>query len=183
MLSSYQEAAQAVEGGDESSLVPFWRFFDTLEKELEKKTTASSRCSCAAATPLRGTTPYNPQDIDVLKVLYLINYINDVKPCIGNIAILMADRIDADMKAKKEAVKESLERLVRENYVARTGDRYAFLTDTEQEVAREIKDEKIDPANVIDEVQKIIFSKIFTDKRFRKGANDFPIDATSTTPS
>ncbi len=60
--------------------------------------------------------------------------------------------------------------------MARTGDRYAFLTDTEQEVAREIKDEKIDPANVIDEVQKIIFSKIFTDKRFRKGANDFPID-------
>ncbi len=42
-----------------------------------------------------------PQDIDVLKVLYLINYINDVKPCIGNIAILMADRIDADMKEKK----------------------------------------------------------------------------------
>lgn len=88
----------------------------------------------------------------------------------------MADRIDVDMKAKKEAVKESLDRLVRENYVARTGDRYAFLTDTEQEVAREIKDEKIDPASVIDEVQKIIFSKIFTDKRFRKGANDFPID-------
>ncbi len=140
MLSSYQEAAQAVEGGAERDY--------TIQ----------------------------PQDIDVLKVLYLINYINDVTPCIGNIAILMADRIDADMKAKKEAVKESLDRLVRENYVARTGDRYAFLTDTEQEVAREIKDEKIDPANVIDEVQKIIFSKIFTDKRFRKGANDFPID-------
>ena len=173
MLSSYQEAAQAVEGGDESSLVPFWRFFDTLEKELDHGIKqVFVRCRDAAE---RDYT-IQPQDIDVLKVLYLINYINDVKPCIGNIAILMADRIDADMKAKKEAVKESLERLVRENYVARTGDRYAFLTDTEQEVAREIKDEKIDPANVIDEVQKIIFSKIFTDKRFRKGANDFPID-------
>lgn len=173
MLSSYQEAAQAVEGGDESCLVPFWRFFDTLEKELDHGIKqVFVRCRDAAE---RDYT-IQPQDIDVLKVLYLINYINDVKPCIGNIAILMADRIDVDMKAKKEVVKESLNRLVRENYVARTGDRYAFLTDIEQEVAREIKDEKIDPANVIDEVQKIIFSKIFTDKRFRKGANDFPID-------
>ena len=109
MLSSYQEAAQAVEGGDESSLVPFWRFFDTLEKELDHGIKqVFVRCRDAAE---RDYT-IQPQDIDVLKVLYLINYINDVKPCIGNIAILMADRIDADMKAKKEAVKESLERLV-----------------------------------------------------------------------
>ena len=173
MLSSYQEAAQAVEGGDESCLVPFWRFFDTLEKELDHGIKqVFVRCRDAAEKDYT----IQDQDINVLKVLYLINYINDVKPCVGNIAILMADRIDADMKAKKEAVKESLDRLVRENYVARTGDRYAFLTDTEQEVAREIRDEKIDPASVIDEVQKIIFSKIFTDKRFRKGANDFPID-------
>lgn len=173
MLSSYQEAAQAVEGGDERSLVPFWRFFDTLEKELDHGIKqVFVRCRDAAEKDYT----IQPQDVDVLKVLYLINYINDVKPCIGNIAILMADRIDTDMKAKKELVKESLDRLVRENYVARTGDRYAFLTDTEQEVAREIRDEKVEPASVIEEVQKIIFSKIFTERRFRKGANDFPID-------
>lgn len=173
MLSSYQEAAQAVEQGDERSLVPFWRFFDTLEKELDHGIKqVFARCRKAAENDYT----IQEQDINVLKTLYLINYINDVKPCVGNIAILMADRIDMDMKARKESVKESLDRLARENYIARTGERYAFLTDVEQEVAREIKDEKIDPASVVEEVQKIIFSKIFTDRRFRKGANDFPID-------
>ena len=173
MLSSFQEAAQSVEGGDERCLVPFWRFFDTLEKELDHGIKqVFERCRKAAADDYT----IQDQDVNVLKVLYLINYINDIKPCVSNIAILMADRVDMDMKALKESVKASLDRLARENYVARTGDRYAFLTDVEQEVAREIRDEKIDPSSVIEEVRKIIFSKIFTERRFRKGANDFPID-------
>ena len=173
MLSAYQEAAQAVEGGSETSLVPFWRFFDTLEKELDHGIKqVFERCRRAA----EGDYVIRPEDIDVLKVLYLINYISDVKPTLGNIAILMVDDLNADKVALRERVKGSLDRLVKENYVSRTGERYAFLTDEEQDVAREIRDEQIDPSAVIDRVKSVIFDGIYNVRHFRKGVNDFPFD-------
>lgn len=173
MLSSYQEAAQKVEDGDEGSLVPFWRFFDTLEKELDHGIKqVFERCRRAAD----GNLGVQAQDIDVLKVLYLINYINDVKPTVGNIAILMVDDMDVDIVTLRNEVKDSLDRLVRENYVARNGERYSFLTDEEQDVAREIRDVQVDPSQVIEEIKTIIFDGIFKSKKHRKGSNDFPFD-------
>lgn len=173
MLSSYQEAAQKVEDGDERNLVPFWRFFDTLEKELDHGIKqVFERCRRAAD----GNLGVRPQDIDVLKVLYLINYINDVKPTVGNIAILMVDDMDVDIVTLRNEVKDSLDRLVRENYVSRNGERYSFLTDEEQDVAREIRDVQVDPSQVIEEVKTIIFDGLFKSKKHRKGSNDFPFD-------
>lgn len=173
MLSAYQEAAQAVEGGTETSLIPFWRFFDTLEKELDHGIKqVFERCRKAA----EGDYVIRPEDIDVLKTLYLINYISDVKPTLGNVAILMVDDMEADKVALRERVKGSLDRLVKENYVSRAGERYSFLTDEEQDVAREIRDEQIDPSAVIDRVKSVIFDGIYNVRRFRKGANDFPFD-------
>lgn len=173
MLSSYQEAAQAVEDGDEASLVPFWRFFDTLEKELDHGIKqVFERCRKAA----EGDYVIQPQDLEVLKTLYMINYISDVKPTVGNIAILLIDRMDVDKVALRERVKLSLDRLVRENYVARNGERYSFLTDEEQDVAREIRDVQVDPSQVIESIKSLIFDKIYNARKFRKGANDFPFD-------
>lgn len=173
MISCFHEAAQKVEEGDELSLVPFWRFYDTLEKELDHGIKqVFERCRKAASNDYA----LKQDDVNVLKALYLINYISDIKPTVGNIAILLVDQMDVDMKALKDEVKDSLDRLTRENYVARNGERYSFLTDIEQEVAREIREEKVDPSSVIEDIKKIIFDKIYTDKRFRKGANDFPVD-------
>lgn len=173
MLSSYQEAAQAVEKGGESALVPFWRFFDTLEKELDHGIKQVFE-RCRRAT--EADQGVQVQDLRVLKVLYLINYLNDVKPTVGNIAILLVDDIDVDKVSLREQVKASLDRLVRENYVSRSGERYSFLTDEEQDVAREIRDVQVDSSQVVEEVKKIVFDKIFTSRKFRKGANDFPFD-------
>lgn len=117
-----------------------------------------------------------PQDVEVLKTLYLIRYIPDIKPTVGNIAILMIDDMNVDKIALREQVQASLDRLVRENYVGRNGDRYTFLTDEEQEIAREISNTTIDPSEVIEEIKKILFDGIYTAKKYRLGANDFPID-------
>lgn len=173
MLSSYQEAAQAVEAGTETTLVPFWRFFDTLEKELDhgiKQVFERCRRAAEADQGVQG------QDLRVLKALYLINYLNDVKPTVGNVAVLLVDDIDVDKVSLRERVKGSLDRLVRENYVSRSGERYSFLTDEEQDVAREIRDVQVDPSQVVEELKKIVFDKLFTARKHRKGANDFPFD-------
>ncbi len=172
MLSSYQEAAQSVEEGTETALVPFWRFYDTLEKELDHGIKqVFERCRRAADEGLS----LKPFDVNVLKVLYLINYINDIKPTAGNVAILLVDNMGCDMAALRVSVKESLDRLVQQNYVSRNGDRYSFLTDEEQDVAREIRSVQVDAASVTEEIKKIVFENIYKNRKYRKGANDYPV--------
>lgn len=132
MLSGFQEAAQKVQGKDENALVPFFQFYDTVHTFLESPIRrVIDRCQTAADK----NDGLEQRDVSVLKLLYLIRYIDDVKASIDNIAILMVDDIRTDKITLRREVAESLERLERQNYVARNGDNYSFLTDEEQDIA------------------------------------------------
>ncbi|WP_251231669.1 BREX system P-loop protein BrxC [Adlercreutzia aquisgranensis] len=174
MLSGFQESAQKVEGCDLSALVPLWYFYDTLAKSLDHEIRqVIDRAERAAADGLG----LQPHDVAVLKTLYLIHYIKDVYPTLGNIATLTVDSMDVDKVALRERVKDSLARLARENYVARYGDTYTFLTDEEQDVEREIKETAIDAANVVERIKRIVFDGIYAGKRrYRVGSSDFAFD-------
>lgn len=173
MLSGFQEAVQKVQDSDNTALVPLWRFYDTLSTFLEHGIRQVIDRAARAAEEGQGLVP---ADVEVLKTLYLIRYIKDVKPTIGNIAILMVDAMDVDKVVLRESAKGSLDRLIRENYVARNGDDYSFLTDEEQDVAREIANTQIDGAAITEEIKKIIFDDLYTQRKFRKGQTDFPFD-------
>lgn len=174
MLSGFQESTQAIEGQETGALVPLWRFYDTLAEFLEHDIRqVIDRCAKAA----EDQAGIQPKDVEVLKTLYLIRYINDIKPTVGNITILMADAIDIDTIALRTQVADSLTRLVAQNYVGRSGDSYHFLTNVEQDIAREIKDVDVDSAAVVASVSRIIFDNLFTMRKLHVGVNDFPIDA------
>ena len=174
MLSGFQEAAQKVQESESTALVPLWRFYDTISTFLEHGIRqVIERAARAAAEE---DTALAPDDVKVLKTLYLIRYIKDVKPTVGNIAILMIDDMNADKVVLREAVKGSLDRLVRDNYVARNGDAYSFLTDEEQDVAREIAATRVELVAVTEEIKKIVFGDLYTLQKHRKGAGDFPFD-------
>lgn len=173
MLSAFQESAQAIQHDQTGALVPFWRFFDTISKDLEHGIIQVVDRAVRAAEDAKGLEPY---DVQVLKLLYLIRYIGYVKATVENISILMIDGLDVDMRALKDRVKESLARLERENYVARQGDTYSFLTDEEQEIAQEIARTPIDNAQVIESIKKRLFESIYTARKLNRGANDFPFD-------
>ena len=173
MLSGFQESAQAVEAQETGVLVPLWRFYDTLAEFLEHDIRqVIDRCQRAA----EDGADIEAFDVSVLKTLYLIRYIDDVKPTIGNISILMIESIDADKIALRRKVADALARLVRQNYVSHAGDTYQFLTNEEQDITREIKNTTVDTANIVDRIKKIIFDDMFTQKKVRVGANDFPFD-------
>ncbi len=174
MLSGFQESAQAVADRTADALVPFWRFYDTLSEFLEHDIRrVIDRCQRAA----EDGDGLKLRDVEVLKTLYLIRYINDIKPTVDNIAILMLDEIGADKVTLREGIAESLTRLVRENYASRNGDSYYFLTNEEQDVAREIRNTDIDSAAITQGVAKLIFDEIYPAKKLRVGANDFSFDA------
>ncbi len=175
MLSGFQEAAQAVSGRDEYAIVPFWRFYDTLHTFLEGFIRrVIDRCAEQAEEGDKGLMP---QDVEVLKLLFLIRYVGDLKANLTNVTIMMADRMDVDVVALRERVKGSLDRLERQNYIARNAEVYTFLTDEEQDIAREIDQQQVEPARVSSELANTVYGDILADLvKVRDGARDFAID-------
>lgn len=175
MLSGFQEAAQAVKGSDEYALVPFWRFYDTLGTFLEHYIRqVIDRCAQQAAEGDKGLMP---QDPEVLKLLLLILHVDNLKANRDNIAIMMADRMDVDIVALRERVDGSLDRLERQNYIARTGEVYSFLTDEEQDIAREIDHQQVSPDQVTRELGNAVYGDILDGLvKVRDGGRDFSID-------
>lgn len=174
MLSGFQEAAQKIENKDEYSIAPFYLFYDTVHTFLDGAIRrVIERCQTAADED-RGI---KPQDVDVLKLLYLIRYLdNDVKSTLDSIVILMADNINMDKIQMREQVRSSLDRLLSQNYIGRTGNTYNFLTDEEQDIAREIKDTTVDTAQIIERIGHLVFGNIYEKKKYRYKIYDFPYD-------
>jgi len=175
MLSGFQEAAQKVQDKDEFALVPFFRFYDTVHSFLDGSIRRVIERCARAADAGDGIEAY---DVDVLKLLYLIRYIdNDVPANLDNIVILMADDIRVDKITLRETVRESLNRLLGQNYIGRTGETYNFLTDEEQDIQRAIKNEtSVDTAAIVERIAQMIFADIYTTKKYRYGKYDFSFD-------
>ena len=173
MLSGFQEAAQAIEDKDENALVPFCLFYNTVHTFLESAIRrVIDRCQ-SAADSRDGIEQY---DISILKLLYLIRYVDDIKANVDNITTLMVDDIRADKINMRKAIQGSLDRLVSQNYVARNGDTYTFLTDDEQDIERDIRNTPIDSATIVQSIAQIVFGDIYLSKKFKYDKYDFPYD-------
>ena len=173
MLSGFQEAAQKIQDRDEYALAPFYLFYDTVHTFLDSSIRrVIERCERAAYDG----NGIEQQDVDVLKLLYLVRYVDDVKANLDNIVILMADDIRLDKITMREQVRGSLDRLMSQNYIGRTGDTYNFLTDEEQDIQREIKNTPVATADIVGRIAQMIFADIYTTKKFRYGKYDFAFD-------
>ena len=173
MLSGFQEAAQKIEDKDEYALAPFYLFYDTVHTFLDSSIRrVIERCQKAADT----NAGIEQQDVSVLKLLYLVRYIDDIKANLDNIVILMADDIRMDKIIMREQVRGSLDRLMSQNYIGRTGDTYNFLTDEEQDIQREIRNTPVDTAAIVERIAHMVFGDIYTAKKFRYGKYDFAFD-------
>ena len=173
MLSGFQEAAQVIQDKDENALVPFSLFYNTVHTFLESAIRrVIDRCQTAADCH-DGITQY---DVSILKLLYLIRYVDDIKANVDNITTLMVEDIRADKINMRKKIQESLDRLVSQNYVARHGDTYTFLTDDEQDIERDIRNTPVDSATIVQSISQTIFGDLFVSKKFKYGKYDFPYD-------
>ena len=174
MLSGFQEAAQAVEDRDEFTLVPFWRFYDTVQTFLEGHV---RRVINNAAENVQHCHGLEPIDVRVLKTLFLIRWIDkDIPGNAENVAILMVERMDQNLMDLRQEVTQSLQRLVKQNFAGRTGETYRFLTDDEQEIARAIANTPVDPARVTERIGQIVFGNIFETPKLKYGENYFDVE-------
>jgi len=140
-------------------LIPFSAFYKTIETFLD-----SSIRTVIIHAEKNGNL--NKFDVEVLKLLFLVKYVKEIKANIENLSTLLVSEIDADKLEIKKKVQESLNKLIRETLVQKNGDEYVFLTNDEQDVNKEIKNMSVDNGEVTQKVGEIIFDDIYGDPKF-----------------
>lgn len=159
MLALFRESGEKLMNEEEGTLVPFNIFYDALEKFIDH--THSSVIIKAA-----NNGNLMSFDVEVLKVLFLIKYIKEIKSNIENITTLMISHINDDKIALREKVENSLRRLEKETLILKNGDIYTFLTNEEQDINREIKNELVESGEILDKASEIIFFDIVKQNKY-----------------
>lgn len=174
MLNGFQESAQKIQDRDEFAVVPMHYFYDTLHSFLDTAIRSVIERAEKVSQNNEGLTEF---DVNLLKLLYLIRYIDDIPSNVENLIILMADDIRVDKQLLREEIKKSLDRLINQNYVSRNGDVYMFLTDEEQDIARDIKNTDVDTSTIVSRLGDLIFNDIYKPKKFKYGKYDFAFNS------
>ncbi|MCI6655647.1 MAG: BREX system P-loop protein BrxC [Clostridium sp.] len=167
MLAMFKESAMNYKEHEEGTLIPFHAFYDALENFLDH----SHRGVIIKAYDSNFINPDHKTkdvfEINVLKTLFMIKYVNDVEANIDNITSLMISDIEDDRIELKAKVEAALKVLQLQMLVQKNGEIYVFLTDEEQEINREIENQNVEMAEVINKTSEMIFEDIFKDKRYR----------------
>ena len=167
MLALFKESASTCKDEEMGVLVPFHRFYDTLENFLDhshKGVIAKAYANNYINTKQKDSDVFA---VNVLKTLFMIKYVLEIESNIDNITSLMIEHIDDDRIELKEKVEEALKILISQMLVQKNGNLYVFLTDEEQEINNEIEKENVEMPEVITKIAEMIFEDIFTDKKYR----------------
>lgn len=166
MLALFKESAEKVKERETGLLIPFCMFYDPLEQFLDHKhsNVISRALRNDRINPRQEEQCFN---VDVLKALFLIKYINEIKPTLENITTLMIDEIDADRIAVRNKTIEALNVLESQALIQRNGENYIFLSDEEQEINKEISAINIETGEIAARIQELIFDYIYPTKSYR----------------
>lgn len=156
MLDAFQSAAiESIESSkDVGSIVPLYDFYPCIENFLDTKVKRSIEQAN------QNTGLEIPFDIKMLQTLFLVRYVDILKPNIDNLVTISIDQIDSDRLALKKEIETSLSRLEREKLINKTGDHYFFLTDEEREVEREIENMETNYSDENKLISDMIFNEI-----------------------
>ena len=156
LLDAFQSAAKNLANEHIDALVPLYDFYPSIESFLD----SAIRYSIDNAERQVGSV-FEAFDILLLKSLFLIRYIPEiVKGTVDNIATLCVDEVDCDKLQLKRRIQESLARLEKQSLVSRNGDEWIFLTNEEQDIAREIAHETVSHDALSRTLSDLLFDQV-----------------------
>jgi hypothetical protein len=158
MLDAFQSAAKTVSINEVGVLVPLYDFYPSIESFLD--TTVKKTIDQAETNP-----SLEPFDIQLLQVLFLIRYVDEMKGNVDNLVTLCLDQIDGDRLALRRRIEESLGRLEKETLICRSGDNYFFLTNEERDINKEIKQVDLSSGEEAKLQGEIIFEDVLKGRR------------------
>jgi hypothetical protein len=159
ILDAFQLAGKRVANKDIGVLVPLYEFYPSIESFLD--TVVKRTIDQAADSP--SLEP--PLDVQLLQVLFLIRYVDEMKGNVDNLVTLCLDQIDGDRLALKRRIEESLQRLERETLISRSGDNYFFLTNEERDINQEIKNVDLSSGEEAKLLGDLIFEEVLRGQR------------------
>lgn len=160
MLALFQESAVRLKDSQEGVLVPFSYFYDPLHKFIDHQ-------HSQVINGAENNSGLDEFDVELLKVLFMIKYVKEIKANIDNLTTLMISNIDDDRIEIRGKIEESLKKLIRETLVQKNGEIYIFLTNEEQEINNAINSENVEMGEIIGEASTVIFEEIFKEKKYR----------------
>ncbi|MGO6736478.1 BREX system P-loop protein BrxC [Rhizobium ruizarguesonis] len=170
MLDAFQTAAKALQGQPIGALVTLDAFYPSIESFLE----GVVRVAINRVKSISGGTTFDER---VLKTLFLIRYIEEVPGNIDNLITFFLDEVDADKRALREKIEESLIRLEKETLISRNGELYFFLTNEERDINKEIKSLDTSPTETQRLLGEIVFEDVLKDlRRYRYPVNSKDFD-------
>ena len=168
MLGVFQQVAIHIADYRTGQLATFDLMFEGVHTALKSQ---FQKAVIQAETHLDNTFA-----VRILKALLLIKYVKEFKATARNLHVLMLERFDQDLPALRTKVEEALNLLEQQTYIQRNGEEYAYLTDEEKDIEVEIKDTEVETADVLAELEKIVFDHVVRNNRIRFNDNgqDYP---------
>lgn len=172
LLKAFQDAAKMNAEESIGNLVTLAEFFPSIKNFLE---TSITRTINRAEDRSRNNEGITMEDIAVLKVLYLIKGIDEIKATPRNIATLLLETIHDDQN--DTPIKESLNRLEQTMFIEKHADgTYSFLSDEEQEINKEIRSVEINSAKVKEQLGDLFFTKMYSKTKYDYRKDTMPFD-------
>ena len=145
LLGVCQQIAQELTDDELGTVASFDRFYDGIAAML--KSDVKDNIGRAA----QDSHTRDPFTMSVLKVLLLVRYVDSFHAYPRNIAVLLRRSLDQDATDLEERVGRALHTLADQVYVQRQADgTYAYMTNEEKEVRREISQIVVEPRDVTD---------------------------------
>lgn len=159
LLESIQQATISNKDEKIGQLVPFSSFYTHIDQALEH----SVRSTIIKAEKNEALDNF---DVNILKLLFLIRYVDEIPGTIKNLTTLMINHVEEDVLEKEKRIKNSLQLLEDEFYIQRIGTRYQFLTNEEQDVNRRIQNIQIPTSELIIEVGHMLIEEVLNLRKF-----------------
>lgn len=163
MLAVFQQVATTIQNQEVSHIATFDLMYDGIAPSIR----GDMQTTIKMAERQLG----DGIEIRILKALFLLKWVREFKATPRNVAILLIDKADIDIRAHEKAVTEALERLQAQSYLQRNGDLYEFLTDKEKDIETEIKSTEIDESQVAELLSQVLFTDVLRDPKIRYEGN------------
>ena len=162
MLNVVQKVAVDIASCDIGTLASFDYFYDGISNIIRPE--LKTQLSLAHNTLDEFT-------IKVLKILFLVKYVDGFSSNIQNITTLLVDNLDTNIAKLSDKVKNSLNALLSQVYIQKIGDVYEFLTNVEKDIENEIKRVDISDIDTSKELADWIYDDIIKITKIRYQAN------------
>ena len=159
MLGVFREVAMAIDNEPVGQLATFDRMFEGIRGALKS----------AIQSAINNAERHlgDAYAVRVLKALFLVKYVKEFKATLRNLNVLMLERFGEDIPAQRKKLEAALNLLEQQTYIQRNGELYEYLTDEEKDIEEEIKNTEIESADVIKELETLLFEGVIKQRKIR----------------